>query len=718
MTARSRCVVLAAVSSLALAIAGAGAGPVSAGVPAPTTIVNGDATGPTLRFDTDGNAIDAHDGEIQRFGNRYVLYGTSYGCGFAWQTPGAPFCGFRSYSSTDLVHWRNEGPLFDATSAHWQQRCNGGTYGCFRPHVLRSPATGRYVLWFNSYDVGVGYHVLSSASPTGPFVEEPTPQLAVNGGLPAGLNNGDHDVFADRDGTAYVAYTDWRSGGDIVVEKLRPDYLSGTGEYTRLGLRSVEAPSLFRRGDTYYLTVSDPNCGYCGGTGTSYLTAPTPLGPWTGAPASDPSWSVADGQLTVSGGGIGLSRDGAGWTDYTLAVDVTPLPTGGGGTYAQAGWVFRASGPGDGYAWLLGNYPHPGAEGGNLTKVVFRNGGVVSTTVVKTPMPVVGGQTYAVRTEITGSSIRTFIDGAPVDETTDTTFAAGRVGFRESGGSDGESARFDNVRVTAPDGTVLLTDDFSGDLSRWDRPVQRKGIRISTDSCGGQPADVAELPARGGPVYLYQSDLWNNGAHNEALALHHWEPLRFRADGSIEPLTCGTSYDLPLAGLDGVDAPAPAPAVDASTGDAGFHPYCDVSGPYQRAQTFTAGRGGVLEEVRFTTFRSGSPGAPLELSVARLGADGRPGTPIATRTVLPDQLGWSPAQVSVHIGLTVQPGERFALVVRTGAGGGCYGIAYSDGDPYPAGTALYSSDSGTSWRVEQGRDLRLSTIVSSISSTN
>jgi hypothetical protein len=41
------------------------------------------------------------------------------------------------------------------------------------------------------------------------------------------------------------------------------------------------------------------------------------------------------------------------------------------------------------------------------------------------------------------------------------------VGFRENGA---ESGRFDNVLVTAADGTVLLSDDFSNDLSQWAAP--------------------------------------------------------------------------------------------------------------------------------------------------------------------------------------------------------------------------------------------------------
>lgn len=357
---------------------------------------------------------------------------------------------------------------------------------------------------------------------------------------------------------------------------------------------------MFRRGDRYYVTYSDPNCGYCT-TGTSYLTAPSPLGPWTGAGTSSDSWTIRNPELKVDGGGIGLSRAGADWTDYTMSFRTTPLQTGGGGKYAQAGWVFRASDTGTGYAWLLGNYPYAGAEQGSLTKVIFRGGSVVSSHVVPLPFSVVGGQSYQVSTTVSGDTITTVINGVTVDTTTDATYSAGRIGFRESGGSDNESALFDNVRVTAPDGTVLLSDDFSGDLGMWERPAPVVlGTKVSTTSCGGQPADVATLPARGGPVFLYQSDRWNNGAANESLALHYWEPLRLDASGAIMPLRCGTSYDLPLAGLR-LPLPAPPSNTVESTGDVGFRPYCDIGGSVARAQTFTVHADGTLSSVSYTT---------------------------------------------------------------------------------------------------------------------
>ena len=269
-------------------------------------LLNFDADGhPLVRLDTEGRSIDAHDGEIERFGDLYYLYGTSYGCGFNWQVAGTPFCGFRVYSSPDLLEWTDRGLLFDPTG--WQDRCGGDTYGCYRPHVVHDVARNRYVLWVNSFETGVGYHVFVSDTPAGPFTEQPLPSLAESAKT-SPVNNGDENLFVDEDGTGYLVYTDWRVGGNLIVEKLTPDYLSGTGVHARLDVLGVEAPSLFRRGDRYYVTFSDPHCGFCT-TGTSYMTAPRPLGPWSrptrisdtscgGQPTHVSTLEAADGSRT------------------------------------------------------------------------------------------------------------------------------------------------------------------------------------------------------------------------------------------------------------------------------------------------------------------------------------------------------------------------------------------------------------------------------------
>jgi len=263
--------------------------------------VTGDTRGPygapAVVIDTDSNAVDAHDGRLRYFAGRYYWYGTAYRCGYAlWDLDGtfpvAPgrhtFCGIAAYSSSDLTTWRDEGLLFDGSTPYWQSAC--GT-GCFSPLVLFDPRRNRYVLWVNAVNGQANYRVLTSTSPTGPFTDVKVPSLD----LPEA--GGDYDVFIDRDGTGWLAETD-TAGWSIVIQKLSSDYTDGVGAsvpavtpdfpappdlwcvgQTFCGLR--EAPSLFRRGDFYYLVVSDPACPYCQG-GTSYYVAKQPVGPWNG----------------------------------------------------------------------------------------------------------------------------------------------------------------------------------------------------------------------------------------------------------------------------------------------------------------------------------------------------------------------------------------------------------------------------------------------------
>ena len=487
-----------------------------------TTLINFNAKGAqTIRFDNLGEAIDAHDGEIAVFDGVYYLYGTSYGCGFEWGKKDAPFCGFKVYSSPDMVTWTDKGFLFDASTPVWQSRCNGSTYGCFRPHVVYNKNTQRYVLWINVYDNQVGFRVFTSASPVGPFKEVAEPSLAVNGDAPvAGLNNGDHDTFIDEDGKGYIAYTDWRTKGTIVIEELTSDYLSGTGKHvTAVTAGKTEAPSLFRRKNLYYVTYSDPNCGYCSGTGTSYKTARSPLGPWS------------------------------------------------------------------------------------------------------------------------------------------------------------------------------------------------EGIKISNNSCGGQPSFVSPIELTSGTMYLYGSDLWNNAAKNEALANYYWAPLNFREDGSILPMVCQEKVPLELA--TGSTGKQVLPKnLDSHAGVEGFIRFCDIQEKLQRSQSFVAGKNGVLSTAAFTTFKTGYPNADLSVDIYLADDSGLPqGTFLKSMPVAVDAISWAPKQVKVSPNIPVKKGQRYAIVIKSTTTTGCYGFVYSDELPYKQGSASISTDGGKQFKAEVGRTLKFHTII-------
>lgn len=237
--------------------------------------------------------VDAHDGSIVQDGGTYWLFGTAYDCGFALNTPGTRWCGIRAFSSNDLLRWEDRGHAVAPTDL-WQTRCAPPLFGCFRAHVARSPADGRWVLWVNTYDAPVGYRVLVADSPAGPWAEVAPPVLSVGGHtLPS---RGDHDVFVDSAGRGWIAYTVIEGGSpvDIAIEPLNPALTSGAGAAVRLGLGIVEAPSLFEREGRFFLTYSDPACPYCPGTGTGIAVAPSPMGPWRKAPTM--SAKSCDGQ--------------------------------------------------------------------------------------------------------------------------------------------------------------------------------------------------------------------------------------------------------------------------------------------------------------------------------------------------------------------------------------------------------------------------------------
>jgi hypothetical protein len=666
-----------------------------------------------MRFDTNGNALDAHDGEITRFGSTYYLYGTSYDCGYLFGTPTSPFCGFKVYSSPDLVHWTYRGYLFDATTAAWQQQCSGG---CFRPHVLFSKATHKYVVWFTVAQTAAdpaGYLAMTSSSPTGPFSDPVQPTLAVEGTTG---HHGDVDLYVSPDGTGYVVYTAWSLNADLTVEQLTPDFLTGTGNYADLHLTSVEAPAMFYRDGLYYVTYSSPNCAYCTGTGTGVSTAPTPLGPWTNQSVS--LWTATDGQLDIAGSegtGIGLAATGSTWTDYTFSFQTDPLATGvsGGHTgYAQSGWAFRAQDPNDAYTWLLSNYPYTNPPApGYLTKVIYRDGNPTTIAAIPLSFPVTAGTWYTVSTNVSGDTITTSVNGQVVDTTTDATYASGTVGFREHGE---ESADFRDVQVTAPDGTTLLSDDFTDGLSQWDPPTLP--YTFTANSCGGQPSFVATLPAAsGGSVYLYGSDLWD-GQDNEALANYYWQPLQFGAAGQIEPLTCSPTSTVALRDV----RPGPQRAVahqDQTSGVSGFTATCPVAGADELMQTFTAGRTGVLRQVVLTGFQGlgGASGpevnAPLTLQLVTLASDGGIAGVLSQETLPSGSVGFSARNLVLAAHVPVTRGATYAVVASSASTQACYGVAESDANPYPRGYAAVSTDGGQSFTAQPGTDLKFYTVV-------
>jgi len=164
------------------------------------------------------------------------------------------------------------------------------------------------------------------------------------------------------------------------------------------------------------------------------------------------------------------------WEDFTLEIDAA-VDAG------AAGIVFRAQDSDNLYMWQI-NMAGPVPM---LRPHIRKNGAWFILEDV--PLAAVlndhtNGRWFHVRITATGACIETWIDGRRVDRRRDETFAAGTIGFR---GAKGEQARFRNIRVTAPDGTVLLdvrspqgqgSGDFPSAPARGDAYEQPQGVLL------------------------------------------------------------------------------------------------------------------------------------------------------------------------------------------------------------------------------------------------
>jgi len=252
------------------------------------------------------SGIDLHDGQIIKSGSTYYLYGTEYGCGFNWQSA-SPWCGFGVSTSASMSGpWSTPTLLFSPNDPDpynpghtYQAVCGQSGAGCFNPRMIQRTGWGAndgvWVLWWNGpayMNSGYGsaphaYMVMGCNGPAGP--------CGATAGAPYGSTyrppltqcagaNGDFALTFDATSAVIVCtttgptmalaeerLTKWGSGG------------TGVGATNLAGLSHVESPGFYQdpASGVWVGTYSDPNCGYCAGAPTGYMTAASLLGPWT-----------------------------------------------------------------------------------------------------------------------------------------------------------------------------------------------------------------------------------------------------------------------------------------------------------------------------------------------------------------------------------------------------------------------------------------------------
>lgn len=269
--------------------------------------------------------VDLHDGMMLKSGSTYYLYGTRYSCGFQWGAGATTWCGFGvATAPSPSGPWSSITSLFSPTDMSpfsgmtFAQLCGGTGQGCFNPRmIVRSgwgPNDGVAVLWFNaprdfSINGANAYYAMGCNSLTGP--------CGATAGGPYGStvkpamyrchDNGDFSIVYDNPRPPMVLctmanqtiaserLTQWGSGG-----------VQGSGRYNLGGFTSTESPGAYRDAASgkWILTTNEPNCGYCGGTGTSFATADTLDGAFT--PPGNVGWGApVSGRRLISGTSCG-----------------------------------------------------------------------------------------------------------------------------------------------------------------------------------------------------------------------------------------------------------------------------------------------------------------------------------------------------------------------------------------------------------------------------
>jgi hypothetical protein len=276
--------------------------------------------------------LDLHDGTIVKDGDRYVLVGTRYGCGFTWGVPGTPWCGFGVSTAPSLNGpWSPPTPLFNPNDwssyagTSFRTLCGKGGNGCFNPRMIQRAGwganDGAWILWFNApadFPRGNAYYAMGCNGPAGPCGANAGPPFGSTGkpSLWSCHDNGDFSLVYDNPRPPMMLCT-------MANQTLGSERLSywgasgqqGTGRHNLAGAVKAEAPGAYRTpSGVWVMTWNELNCGYCAGAPTSYATSTTVDGAWTSPANTNTAWG------STPLGRRGLSATSCGGQSRTVTV--------------------------------------------------------------------------------------------------------------------------------------------------------------------------------------------------------------------------------------------------------------------------------------------------------------------------------------------------------------------------------------------------------------
>ncbi len=224
---------------------------------------------PGITFeDTDGNAVNAHGGGVIKVCDTFYLHGEY----FLSTTTDNDFNGFSMYSSKDLSTWKNEGIILPQQASGQLGPDRKGE----RPHIIKCPSTGEFVLYAHSadttYQADKEAVYATSSTVNGKYafkgsLTNSSGAIAAHSDMSA-LTDGNDAYVVTESGWVYTLSSDCHSW----VSSKQYDAVNGT-------TGGIEAPTVFKAGATYYWIGSDKT-GWRAND-DFYSTAPAMAGPWT-----------------------------------------------------------------------------------------------------------------------------------------------------------------------------------------------------------------------------------------------------------------------------------------------------------------------------------------------------------------------------------------------------------------------------------------------------
>lgn len=202
-------------------------------------------------LDTEGKRIQAHGGAVWYEDGTYYWYGENKE--YTDGQNGVWTWGIRAYASTDLCNWKDLGliipPVLDDPNS-----CMFPAKRIDRPHILKSPETGKYVCWIKLSGPEAAFSVWQADRLLGPYT------LVESLYNPGGYKIGDFDMVADEDTGKGYLYFDADHKAMVCME-LTGDYLHAQREVSRSypDLHppfTREAPCLFACGGQKYMVTS------------------------------------------------------------------------------------------------------------------------------------------------------------------------------------------------------------------------------------------------------------------------------------------------------------------------------------------------------------------------------------------------------------------------------------------------------------------------------